>query len=237
MRGFKPILALAHVTCVIVAALPANAEGRPVTQGFSTAAVDRELFRDGEVRRRNERFAAWSLDCDEIPRLGQRYCSLRSMARDATGLAIAEFTLSTDENGKPAALIGLPFGIDLASPVAIEAAHSMVLGQPSAGLAASARTIAKSGKRTGAAKGAVATAILRFTVRPAVCDRSGCQIVLALKPADIAALRAGTGLKIRFTASGRDGRGFTVRSDAPSRPIEGVIVSEGFGEALEASIR
>ncbi|WP_238232900.1 invasion associated locus B family protein [Methylobacterium thuringiense] len=225
-----------QLACLALALLPVAAQGRPVAQGLTTAAVDRELFRDGEVKRRNERFANWSLDCDEIPRLGQRYCSLRALARDATGMGVADFTLSTDDRGKPAALIGLPFGVDLASPVTIEPALPLVLGQPSAGLAASTREIVKTGKKS-AARGAVNTDILRFALRPAFCDSNGCHVALALKPADIAALRAGAGVRIRFAASGRDGRGFVAHGDLPIRSIEAVITSEGFGQALEASIR
>jgi invasion protein IalB len=232
-----PIL-IGATLAVLAAVAPASAQQSAAPKGFATAAVDRELFREGEVKRRNERFDAWSLDCDEVPRLGQRFCSLRALARDSAGRGIADFVLSTDDRGKPAALVGLPLGLDLSSPVTIEAAHPLVLGQPSASLASSAREIAKSGtKAPPAAKGAVTTDILRFVLKPALCDPTGCHAVLSLKPADIAALRAGAGLKMRFAASGLDGRGFAARGDAPPRPIEAVIASDGFGKALEASIR
>ncbi|MCE4226449.1 hypothetical protein HCU64_22125 [Methylobacterium sp. C25] len=223
---------------VLAAAFPATAQPGAAAGRFTTAAVDRELFREGEVKRRNERFAGWSLDCDEVPRLGQRFCSLRALARDSAGTGVADFVLSTDDRGKPAALVGLPLGLDLSRPVTIEAAHPLVVGQPSASLVSSAREIAKTGKKAPvAAKGAVTTDILRFVLHPTLCDPTGCHVVLPLKPADIAALRAGAGLRMRFAASGRDGRGFAARSDLPPRPIEAVIASDGFGQALEASVR
>ena len=94
-----------------VTLLPA---GRDAMAGnvLASAPIDTAMFRDGEVRRTADPYAAWTLVCDAIPRLGQRFCSL-SAAPVALGAASVALTVSTGDDGRPAALLRLPLGLSL----------------------------------------------------------------------------------------------------------------------------
>src|SRR5271169_3875448 len=54
---------------------------------LATRAVDRTIYRDGEVRRMSATSGSWSVICDDVVRLRQRFCSLVTLGRDATGAA------------------------------------------------------------------------------------------------------------------------------------------------------
>ncbi|MBE7159496.1 MAG: hypothetical protein INR62_13870, partial [Rhodospirillales bacterium] len=89
------VMGVAAVLAPMMADAQPGSEDQP-QPALARPAVDTSMFRDGEVHRRNEMHGRWSLDCDEIPRLAQRFCSLRSLALDATGRPVARITVSTD---------------------------------------------------------------------------------------------------------------------------------------------
>jgi hypothetical protein len=191
------------------------------------------------VRRRNETFGRWSLDCDEVPRLSQRFCSLRSLAVDGSDTPVARVTISTDEAGRPAALLDFPPSTDLLEPVTVTAATSLILQGPSKAVLEDVRTrmLSKEGRRKGASRGAAKANVLSARLPVSVCEPQSCQAVWPLTPSDIAALRAGSGLRMTFkvvVSSLGD-----LRSGAllATRAVEGVVTSDGFDAAIKSSVR
>ena len=145
----------------------AFAQARPL----ATPAVDRELFRDGEVQRLDQTFAGWQMVCDDIRRLHQRFCSMRARAFDGRGNPVADFVISTSDSGAPAALVTLAHGVVLSEPVLMALAVPGKAPQP----------VAKLG--------------------PAVCLPDGCKMVWTLGPATINALRAGVDVAVNFKSA------------------------------------
>jgi invasion protein IalB len=97
------------VAAVLLASPARAAEAAPL---LASAPVDATVFRDGEVRRTAEPFGRWTLVCDGIPRLGHKFCSLRSDTVELGGAPVS-LLVSTGDDGRPAALLRLPFGLSL----------------------------------------------------------------------------------------------------------------------------
>lgn len=238
MKAFLAPVAL----LLLMAARPALGLEGPVqgpSQALARASIDPNLFRDGEVRRRNESFGHWSLDCDEVPRLAQRFCSLRSVARDTRHRPVARVTISTDELGRPAALLDFPPATDLTVPVTVTAATPLILQGPSKAVLEEVRTAAlsRADRRRGAPPALLKPDVLTAKLPVAVCDPSSCQAVWPLKPSDIAALRAGSGLRMTFRvvlSSPGD-----IRSGAAlaTHTVEALVPSDGFDAAIRSSVR
>lgn len=138
-------------------------------EALSSPAIDYSIYRDGEVRRVEKRFEAWQLTCDEIKRLGRRFCSLRGVARSPDGTIIAALTVSTDEGGRPAALVRLPFGTVLSSGVMLR-------------------------RREGSPK----RRSPRLALRPTLCDEAGCEVVWPLDAGDIRTLTTNQPVDVAF---------------------------------------
>ncbi|WP_156394273.1 invasion associated locus B family protein [Methylobacterium sp. Leaf94] len=204
---------------------------------LATAAVDTTLYREGEVRRRNERFGAWSLDCDEIVRLHRRFCSLRTLALSAGGTAIAKLTVSTDAKGNPAALISLPLGVDLSRPVDISPSMSLVLGKPSAAVELSTKEIFRQAKSLRTKNSSITTKILQAKVSISLCDQTGCHAVWSLSAADIAALRAGAEIRLSYDFNANFKGIFELPISYKFKSEIGIISSDGFGDAIQASLK
>ena len=149
---------------VLMAPVAASAEG-----GLTSAPIDYSVYRAGEVSRLEQRFGAWQLTCDEIKRLGRRFCSLRGVARADDGTIIAALTVSTDERGRPAALFRLPFGTVLSSGVNL-------------------RRVEARAKRTATVS----------ALRPTVCDGDGCEVFWPIVAEDIRTLTANERVEITF---------------------------------------
>ena len=136
---------------------------------LTSAPIDYSVYRAGEVRRVEKQFEAWQLTCDEIRRLGRKFCSLRGVARSSDGTIVAALTVSTDESGRPAALFRLPFGTVLPSGVVL-------------------RRREMSSKRKSPA----------LALRPTVCDEGGCLVVWSLDADDIRTLTTNQAVQIAF---------------------------------------
>ena len=167
---------------------------------LASAPIDTAVFRDGEVQRSATPYGSWTLVCDAIPRLGRRFCSLRSTpaALDAGTL---DLTVSTGDDGRPAVLLHLPLGLSLPFGVHVKAAGQ---GGP------------------------------ERRIPIALCSATACEAVWSLGAGDLAALRAGPGLKIivqgwRFAVPGRH--------DPAPAPAVAMIGGDGFTEAVAASLR
>lgn len=204
---------------------------------LATAAVDTTLYREGEVRRRNERFGAWSLDCDEIVRLHRRFCSLRTLAFSASGTAIAKLTVSTDANGNPAALINLPLGVNLSRPVDISPSISLVLGKPSPAVELSTKEIYRQDKSSKNKSSSINTKILQARVSISLCDQTGCHAVWSLSAADIAALRAGAEIRLSYDFNEHSKGSFELSTHNKFYSESGIIASDGFSDAIQASLK
>ena len=68
------------------------AEPAPLT----SIAIDPTLFREGAITRLAGTRGAWSYDCDEVARLKQRFCSLRTSVKAADGAILAGLTSRPD---------------------------------------------------------------------------------------------------------------------------------------------
>ena len=204
---------------------------------LATAAIDSSLYRDGEVQRRNQMFKAWALDCDEIIRMKQRFCSLRTLAYGQNGKSIARITISTDDRGQPAALLDLPLGVDLGSWVEIVPEGGLILGQPSAALVPSARRLSAALRaRSPGGREPMRTNLLTARLKVSVCDAYGCHAVWTLAPTDIAALRAGANLQLTYQIRKQDETQIANLNQNPLR-VDGKVLSEGIDDAIKESIR
>ena len=186
----------------------ANA-GHAQDSALASPAIDANLFRAGEVTRLQRDFGGWRMVCDEVKKLRQRFCSLRSFAYDSHGKPVADIVVSTADNGRPAALLTLPYGVSLTRPVAIF-------------------TAPKGGKGKAA----------RIDMRPVMCADDGCKIVWALTGADIAALRGGADFHVVFAATPalNDFPG-PVLVQRNAQVVDGRVIGAGFDEAVLASLQ
>lgn len=153
----------ASVAALVMVPVVAFADG-----ALTSAPVDYSVYRAGEVQRVEKQFEAWQLTCDEIKRLGRKFCSLRGVARSADGTIVAALTVSTDEGGRPAALVRLPFGTVLPSGLTL-------------------RRLETSSKRNQA-----------LALHPMVCDESGCEFLWSLGADDIRTLTLNHTIQIAF---------------------------------------
>ena len=197
---------LTFLLAALCAAPPANAHAQ---DALASPAIDRDMFRAGEVARLQRDFGSWRMVCDEVKKLRQRFCSLRSLAYDSNGKPVAGIVVSTADNGRPAALLTLPYGVSLTRPVA-------VFTEPKGG------------------KGKAA----RIDMRPVICADDGCKIVWPLTGADIAALRGGTDFHVVYavTPALNDFPG-PVLVQRNALVVEGRVAGAGFDEAVLASLK
>lgn len=116
------LLALSAViyTACATWAEPVRAQQRPVA-AFSSAPVDLSLYRPEAVRRWAKQSAGWRIACDEIIPLQRRFCSLSTAAHPSHGALLASLTISTGQDGRPAALLVLPHGVFLPDGVSLKA--------------------------------------------------------------------------------------------------------------------
>lgn len=213
--------------------------GESARPPMARASVDPGLYREGEVRRRNEMHGRWSLDCDEIPRLTQRFCSLRTLVLEPDGDAVARLTISTTDTGRPAALLDLPLSLDLHRLITITPATALVLDKPSRALVDDARrhVNAARGAKAKSRSGATTTDVLTAVLRPDVCDRSFCYAVWPLTPSDIAALRAGAGLRIAFGVVTSSSADFLAGRSPTMQTTEGTVSSDWLEVAIKSSVQ
>jgi invasion protein IalB len=149
--------------------------------------------------------------------LKQRFCSLFGEARTASGQTVAELTVSTADDGRPAALLRLPLGVRLARGVDVAAVSAPQ------GFGAD---------RPGPQKRASP-----LRLRLLRCDAQGCMTLLPLTPRDIAVLDAGGGLSLRFVYASERPAWPALRSAADDVSVTARIDGAGFHDAVAASMR
>ncbi len=207
--------------------VPAPLRAQPAQAGpsaFATEAIDRGVFKEGEVRRLEGRFRSWRIVCDEVVRLKQRFCSLSTIGADAAGRPVAGLIVSTSDEGRPAALIHLPHGVALSQGVEVVAG-------PPAGSAALREKAPGGGKSAGKPRRSEAALKLAFPS----CDAQGCMTLWNLTPAQIGALQAGGTLRIRYSMLPARSFWLTPRAARPPSPMGIVVDGAGFADAIRAS--
>ena len=195
-------LILRAAICVL---LPAMLVTPALTQTASieSPAIDPDLFRPGEVTRSQHDFARWRVVCDEVRKLKQKFCSLRSFGYGAGDQPLVGIVISTSDNGRPAALITLPFGTTLRQHVTLV---------------------------SGGIKGRVQPVKLEMT--PALCVEDGCKIIWALNNNDIMTLRNGADFELSFLAATHEPQGDPYFRQKQAVLTIARIYGQGFNEAV-----
>jgi invasion protein IalB len=186
---------------------------------LSSQAVDPSIYRDGEVKRFSSKHGQWVVVCDEITRLKQRFCSLRSAIVGADGGRVGELTVSTGQDGRPAALLKM-FTSDIRGG---ELTITIAKALPSRPATVSTTPQVKTKK----VKSETAATT---RLRPAACDAGTCTLIWTLKPEQIRALNDGIGLELSVTP----GASLLPNQHVATRLV---VSAEGFKEAVEQSIR
>lgn len=217
---------VALVSCASVAAAqPPTAQPPPP---LSSAAVDPTVYRDGEVKRFSSAHGNWIVVCDEISRLKQRFCSLRTAIVDAAGTRVAVMTVSTGQDGRPAALVDMAAthvrggALEIAVPKLTQAV---------------AQTTPKEKTATQSKSKTVAPAAASTTrLRPVSCDAGKCSLIWTLKPEQLQALNDGTGLELTVTP-GADLSSLAPQHSNQRAAIRLGVSAEGFKDAVGKSLQ
>ena len=185
---------------------------------LTSVAIDPALFREGAIQRFSGHEGAWGFVCDEVKQLKQRFCSMRSLVKDQDGAVIADLTISSGEDGRPAALLKMAAG-------RITEAGVSIIPRAAPG-----------------AKGGVAKlkGPVPYKVYPAACERGVCQLIWSLTPEHIVALNTGAGLTLRYAARDPAAAGLAagLKAELPAtKTVEEFVDATGFAAALEASLK
>jgi invasion protein IalB len=205
------------IMIVIFACELALAQAGGVATTYVGPAIDRNIFREGEVRRLDARFQNWRVLCDEVPRLRQRFCSLFGEVRDRGGRAVAEIIVTTSEDGRPAAVLRLPYGTALRQGVQISPMQPTTQAQAK-------------GKAPGAPSQDVKLVLVD-------CSGRGCMTLWPLSRSEIGALNAGGNLRVRFSTIQPAANLWSIERLEPFFvPVEAVIAGAGFADGVKASL-
>lgn len=207
-----------HVV-ILVCALATNAAAQTRSAPLTSAAIDASIFREGEVQRTTNTHAAWTVVCDEIARLKQRFCSLRTPIKHASGELAAVLTVSTGQDGRPAAMLKIASALVASGHVALTpiAAETPVT--------AAARQKPKP--------------LPTSRIKPLTCDKGACTLIWTLTADQIAALNAGAGIRIVATPAADLSSLATLApgKQAVPKTTELTISPNGFAAAVATSMR
>ena len=192
-------------------ALATTASADEIDAGLTSPMMNRAIFRDGQVQRFTGQYGAWTVVCDEVASLKQRYCSLRSSTLQTSDGRAAVVDISTGDDGKPAALLHLPVAVSVAFGVSVDAEIAAVKGRS---------------KTQAQQKLIIAT-----------CNGRECLAVWNLRAVDIQALNAGGGVTITVctTNPGKLEFATDLRQKSCANKMAGLLPSKGFHEAVQAS--
>ena len=195
-------------------------------QSSTSVAIDPSLFREGAIKRFSGTHDGWTYVCDEVAKMKKRFCSLRTTAKDVTGKVVAALTVSTGEDGRPAALLRMA------------AASFNEAGVEVTGLVAEAGGAAPAPAKSGAKPVAKAGAARVVRVHPASCKAEVCDLIWTLPPDHIAALSGGPGLQLRYTtpAPGVSSLASALKAGTNATVVV-VVPAKGFAAAVDASVK
>ena len=184
---------------------------------LTSPMVDPTLYRDGEVKRLSGAFGPWQVVCDEISRLKQRYCSLKTAILTDGGTVAGRLDMSTGDDGQPVALMHLPLGLLVRSGV--EVVFVDPAAPPKAARPATRPTPARH-------------------LNIVTCDGRECLALWTLAADEVQRLQQVTRLDVRY----RLARGELTEPFAPNRPdretiVTGHIAADGYTSAIRASLR
>jgi invasion protein IalB len=186
---------------------------------LTSAAVDPTIYRDGEVKRFSSHHGDWTVVCDEVTRLKQRFCSLRTMIVH-DGQSLAHVTVSTGQDGRPSAMVQMLAKLvgSGALEISVPAAAALVPTPP---------------KPATKPKSAPSVALTRL--RPVTCTAEACTLIWTLKPEQISALNDGRGLALLATAGTAPG----LTLPEPSKPVGTrlTVSARGFADAVSRSVQ
>ena len=158
---------------------------------------------------------SWSVICDDVVRLRQRFCSLVTLGRDATGAARVGLTVSTADDGKPAALLRLPFGVVLRDGIEV--------------------IVSPGATSSPAPKGRAQPAEPPMRLQVVTCDKTACLTAWSLTPSQLAALNRAGAIKFRYRALVADRLGMDIAQSGA--PVEATVECLGFAEAVQATLK
>lgn len=214
--GRKRAGRIAARVSIIVVFNASNAYAQSKAEPLVSAAIDASIFRDGEVKRLTTHHATWTVVCDEIARLKQRFCSLRTPIQHANGALAAVLTISNDQDDRPAALLKFAAALVAAGQVAITPTAI-----PPAASAQKPKPLPTQ------------------RIKPVTCDKAVCTIIWSLTADQIGALNTGAGLHLVATPAAAASSLATL---APAKPptakaIEFDIPAAGFADAVAVSMK
>lgn len=181
---------------------------------IGTSGIDMDAYAPGSVRRYNQQYGAWVLRCEEIARLHQRFCDLTATGQ-GQGFTVS-LTVTTDDNGVPAGILRLPFGVLLSAPLTVSTQDAP---PPAAG---------KKAPRPQSASDVSKLQLL-------TCGKNDCATVWPFSKGQLAALAAGRNLHVRFAALKPVSIWATALPWPQTVPLAAVIPGAGFAAALNAS--
>lgn len=194
---------------VAIAALCA-AETTAVAQesNYATPAIDYNLFREGEVRRLKGDFKDWTATCDEVPRIKRRFCSLFAQGKNEAGQALLHVTVSTSDDGRPAAMIRLPFGVRLKNSIEVRAVPA--------------------GKAKQRPEPETRLSVVN-------CDPQSCMTLWSLTQGQLVALNTGGEIRIRYSMPKQSFSWPIAPPRQNDAVIEAIIKGDGFHDAILAT--
>ena len=202
------------VACAMVASLATHAHA--ADGALASPAIDRTMFRDGEVQRTSGAYGAWTAVCDEVTRLKQRFCSLKASFLTSSNQPIAEVLVSTGDNGRPAAMLRVALGAHIGSGVRVWLDPAVAGGKATP--APAQQPVRK----------------LDYVT----CDTSLCAAVWSLAPADIKALNAGATLRVRVTRVREFHPMLTpIATQQRLLALDGAVAGGGFSQAVNATLK
>lgn len=209
--------ALAPTAC-LAQTPPRFAPPRFAPPGLASPGVDADAYAPGSVRRYSERHGAWTLRCEEIARLRQRFCDLGARG-EGDGFSVS-LTVTTSDAGRPAGLLQAPLGVLMTEPI-------LVAAQPPAGATAQSRA---RGKRAAAPEPPKPTRLRLLS-----CAPTGCATVWPLAAGEIDALSQGRALDITLAALKPTPIWTRLAPWSERVTLKATIPGDGFAKALAAS--
>jgi len=194
----------------------------PAASNFMSPAIDRNIFREGEVQRVSGNFGSWRVVCDVVARLNQRFCSLFGTAKDKDGRPLVGVVVTTTDKGQPAALLRLPTEVTVGSIVEIStsaASTAIAKGQKAAKKAAAKK------EKTGSK--------LRLTV--VSCDPKNCMTLWKLSPEQIGVLNSAGSLHVHYALKDAAAAQWEVGTTS-GIGVDATVDGAGFVEAVNATM-
>jgi invasion protein IalB len=178
---------------------------------FSSPAIDPSLFKPEAIRRIEGEVGAWRYVCDEVIPLKRRICSLNTFLYDENGGAVGAFVVSTDERGRPAALVRLRPPLAISQGLQLRASYEVKNG-------AKRRTVAYADK-----------------IAVKLCDDKICTAFLYLRDEAVYALSIMQNIRIDYVSAQSGLASWRPGFESMYVKKTAYVKGDGFSQALERS--